>query len=133
MLRLLLPLLFACSTSPAASVRAAPDLRALVARELPRVVATRRVIHEHPELGERETETAKLGAARLRELGLEVREGIAVTGVLGILKGGKPGPTVAYRADLDALPVVEETGLAFRSTRKDTWDGKEVGVMHACG
>lgn len=140
MIRLLLPLLVACSSprdaavsEPSAHRPSAPDLDALVARELPRVVETRRRIHAHPELGERETETSKLVAARLRELGLEVREGIAVTGVLGILKGGRPGPTVAYRADMDALPILEETGLPFQSTRKDTWDGKEVGVMHACG
>jgi amidohydrolase len=108
-------------------------LDAAIARELPRVVETRRRIHEHPELGEREVETAKLVAARLRELGLDVREGVAKTGVIGVLKGGKPGPCVAWRADMDALPVVEQTSLPFKSTRKDTWDGKEVGVMHACG
>jgi amidohydrolase len=104
-----------------------------IARELPRVVETRRRIHAHPELGERETETARLVAARLRELGLVVREGVAVTGVVGVLEGGKPGGTVAWRADMDALPVTERTGLPFASTRKEMWEGKEVGVMHACG
>jgi amidohydrolase len=110
-----------------------PDLAAAVARALPRSVEIRRQIHEHPELGEREVETAKLVAARLRELGLTVREGVAKTGVVGVLKGGLPGGCAAWRADMDALPVTEETGLPFKSTRKDTWDGKDVGVMHACG
>ncbi len=109
------------------------ELAAAIARELPRSVAIRRQIHEHPELGEREVETAKLVAARLRELGLTVREGVAKTGVVGVLKGGLPGGCAAWRADMDALPVTEETGLSFRSTKKDTWDGKDVGVMHACG
>jgi len=113
--------------------RAPSNVDTAIARELPRVVETRRHIHEHPELGEREVETAKLVAARLRELGLEVREGVAKTGVVGILKGGQPGPCVAWRADMDALPVVEQTSLPFKSTRKDNWEGKEVGVMHACG
>ena len=108
-------------------------LGASIARELPRTVEIRRRIHANPELGEREVETAKLVAARLKELGLEVREGVAKTGVVGILKGAKPGGCAAWRADMDALPVAEETGLPFRSTKKDTWDGKEVGVMHACG
>lgn len=104
-----------------------------VRRELPRVIETRRTIHAHPELGEREVETAKLVAARLRELGFEVREGVAKTGVIGVLKGGQPGGCVAWRADMDALPVTEQTALPFKSTRTDTFDGKEVGVMHACG
>lgn len=116
-----------------ASLSGDPDLTAAIAREVPRSVAIRRQIHEHPELGEREVETAKLVAARLRELGLTVREGVAKTGVVGVLKGGLPGGCAAWRADMDALPVTEETGLPFRSTRKDTWDGKDVGVMHACG
>src|SRR5262249_2192491 len=68
-----------------------------------------------------------------RELGIQVREGVAKTGVVGVLKGGKPGPCVAWRADMDALPVSEQTSLPFKSTRKDNWDGKEVAVMHACG
>jgi amidohydrolase len=110
-----------------------PDLTAAIARQVPRSVEIRRQIHAHPELGEREVETAKLVAARLRELGLTVREGVAKTGVVGVLKGGLPGGCAVWRADMDALPVTEETGLPFRSTRKDTWDGKDVGVMHACG
>ena len=100
---------------------------------MPKVVAWRRDIHEHPELGNRETRTAGIVAAHLRSLGLEVRTGLARTGVVGVLKGGKPGPVVALRADMDALPVTEETGLPFRSTVRSTYNGKEVGVMHACG
>ena len=100
---------------------------------MPKVVAWRRDIHEHPELGNRETRTAGLVAAHLRSLGLEVRTGLARTGVVAVLKGGKPGPVVALRADMDALPVTEETGLPFPSTVRTTYNGKEVGVMHACG
>jgi amidohydrolase len=110
-----------------------PAVAAAIARELPRTVAIRRQIHEHPELGEREVETAKLVAARLKELGLTLREGVAKTGVVGVLRGGQPGGCVAWRADMDALPVTEQTAVAFKSTRTDTWDGKDVGVMHACG
>jgi len=100
---------------------------------MPKVVAWRRDIHEHPELGNRETRTSGLVAAHLRSLGLEVRTGLARTGVVGVLKGGKPGPVVALRADMDALPITEETGLPFQSTVRSTYNGKEVGVMHACG
>lgn len=96
-------------------------------------IAWRRDIHEHPELGNRETRTAKLIADHLRKLGLEVKEGVAKTGVVGILRGGKPGPCIALRADIDALPVVERVSLPFASKQKATYNGQEVGVMHACG
>lgn len=109
------------------------NLAAGIARELPRTVAIRRTIHANPELGEREVETAKLVAARLRELGLAVREGVAGTGVVAVLEGSQPGGCVAWRADMDALPVPERTGLQFASTKKVMWEGKEVAVMHACG
>lgn len=98
-----------------------------------KVVAWRRDIHQHPELGNREERTAKLVADHLKQLGLEVRTGVAYTGVVGVLKGGKPGPTVALRADMDALPVTEEVDLPFKSTVRSTYLGQEVGVMHACG
>ena len=98
-----------------------------------KVVAWRRDIHEHPELGNREERTAKLVADHLKALGLEVRTQVAHTGVVGVLKGGKPGPTVALRADMDALPVTEEVDLPFKSTVKATYLGQQVGVMHACG
>ena len=97
------------------------------------VVRWRRDIHQHPELSEEEVRTAKLVADHLRSLGLEVRAGIAKTGVVGILRGGKPGGVVALRADMDALPVEEQTGLSFASKVKAMYDGKETFVSHACG
>lgn len=98
-----------------------------------KVIAWRRDIHQNPELGNRETRTAKLVADHLRSLGLEVKTGIAHTGVVGVLKGDKPGPVVALRADMDALPVTEEVDVPFASKAKSTYNGQEVGVMHACG
>jgi amidohydrolase len=98
-----------------------------------KVIAWRRDIHANPELGNREFRTAKLVADHLRSLGLEVRTGVAHTGVVGLLKGNKPGPVVALRADMDALPVTEQTGLPFASKVKAMWAGQETGVMHACG
>ncbi|HEY6063814.1 MAG TPA: amidohydrolase [Chitinophagaceae bacterium] len=96
-------------------------------------IAWRRDIHEHPELGNRETRTAKIIADHLRKLGLEVKEGVAKTGVVGILKGPQPGPCIALRADIDALPIIERVKLPFASKQKSTYNGQEVGVMHACG
>ena len=98
-----------------------------------KVVAWRRDFHEHPELGNRETRTAKIVADHLRGLGIEVRTGVAHTGVIGVLRGGKPGKVVALRADMDALPVTEQTSVPFASKAKATYNGQEVGVMHACG
>ena len=103
------------------------------ARVESKVIACRRDIHEHPELGNREVRTAKLVADRLRELGIEVKEGVAHTGVIGLLRGGKPGKVVALRADMDALPVTEQVDLPFASKVRATYNGQEVGVMHACG
>lgn len=100
---------------------------------MPKVVAWRRDIHEHPELANREFRTAALVADHLRELGMEVRTEIAHTGVLGILRGGQPGPVVALRADMDALPVVEQADVPFASRVRSEYMGQEVGVMHACG
>ena len=99
----------------------------------PAVIKHRRHLHQHPELSNREFETAKYVARHLKKLGLEVRTGVARTGVIGVLRGGKPGPVVALRGDMDALPVTEEVDLPFKSTVKSTFDGKPVGVMHACG
>ncbi|HEU5167086.1 MAG TPA: amidohydrolase [Chitinophagaceae bacterium] len=96
-------------------------------------IAWRRDIHEHPELGNNEYRTAKLIADHLRSLGVEVKEGVAKTGVVGILKGANPGPCIALRADMDALPIVERGDLPFASKVKSTYGGNEVGVMHACG
>ncbi len=98
-----------------------------------KVIAWRRDIHEHPELGNREVRTADLVAKHLRSLGLEVRTGVAKTGAVGILKGGLPGPVIALRADMDALPVTENTNLPFASHVKAIYNGQETGVMHACG
>src|SRR6266581_4100133 len=98
-----------------------------------KVVAWRRDIHEHPELSNRETRTADLVAQHLRSLGLEVRTGVAHTGVIGVLRGGRPGPVVALRADMDALPVTEEVDVPFASKVRTTYNGQDVGVMHACG
>jgi amidohydrolase len=97
------------------------------------VVAWRRDFHQHPELGNHEVRTAAIIATHLKSLGMEVRTGIATTGVVGILKGGKPGPVVALRADMDALPVTERTPVAFASKVKTMYNGQETGVMHACG
>ncbi len=98
-----------------------------------RVVTWRRDFHAHPELSNREFRTSARAAEVLRSLGLRVRTGIAATGVVGVLEGGRPGPTVALRADMDALPVTEQTGLPFASEIRTTYLGREVGVMHACG
>lgn len=98
-----------------------------------RVIEWRRDIHQHPELSNREFRTAALVAEHLESLGMEVHTGIAHTGVVGILRGGQPGPTVALRADMDALPVQEQTGLPFASTVTAEFNGAEVPVMHACG
>ncbi len=98
-----------------------------------KVIDWRRDIHEHPELSNREERTAALVAAHLKSLGLEVQTGVAKTGVVAILKGGKPGPVIALRADMDALPVVERTNVPFASKAKGVYNGQEVGVMHACG
>ena len=106
---------------------------ASVAAVREQVVAWRRDVHAHPELGNREVRTAGLVAKALGEMGIEVRTGIAHTGVVGVLRGGRAGPTVALRADMDALPVAEQTGLPFASTTRTTYRGKDVGVMHACG
>jgi amidohydrolase len=104
-----------------------------VDRFAPETIEFRHFIHQYPELGNREFETAARVAEHMEELGLEVRTGVAHTGVVGILRGGRPGPVVAVRADMDALPVTEDTPFPFKSTVRTTYLGQEVGVMHACG
>jgi amidohydrolase len=128
------------SLTPAASGVGAADAPALEAEVRKRATAVeekligwRRDIHQHPELGDQETRTAKLVADHLRSLKMEVRTKVARTGVVGVLKGGKPGRTVALRADMDALPVREPPGLPFASNATGSYLGKEVPVMHACG
>src|SRR6202162_4935747 len=98
------------------------------------VIAWRRDLHEHPELGNREFRTAEIVRGHLVALGLdEVRAGVAHTGVVGLLRGALPGPTVALRADMDALPVSEEVDVPFASRVRTVWNDIESGVMHACG
>ncbi|VAW24841.1 N-acyl-L-amino acid amidohydrolase [hydrothermal vent metagenome] len=99
----------------------------------PKVIEWRRDFHQHPELSNREFETAEKIAKHLKSLGLEVQTNVAHTGVVGILKGGKPGSVVALRADIDALPVTERTPVAFASKVTSSYNGIETGVMHACG
>ena len=98
-----------------------------------RVTAWRHDIHSHPELSFQETRTAKLVADHLRSLGLEVQTGVGGNGVVGILRGGRPGGVVALRADMDALPVVEQVDVPYKSIARTTYNGQDVGVMHACG
>jgi len=126
-------LVLCASFSPPPSAAEPPPIDALAAEVDARVVAWRRDIHQHPELGNREFRTAALVADHLRGLGLTVQTGVAHTGVVGLLTGGRPGPVVALRADMDALPVTEATGLPFASTQRAEFNGQEVGVMHACG
>ena len=98
-----------------------------------RCISWRRDIHQNPELGNNEVRTAKLIADHLRSLGIEVKEKVGKTGVVGILKGSKPGKCIALRADMDALPIVERVNVPYASKVKSTYNGQEVGVMHACG
>ena len=109
------------------------NVAALVEKHRAEAIRMRERIHQNPELGNREFKTAELVADHLTALGIEIQTGVAHTGVVGVLKGGRPGPVVAIRADMDALPVTEETVLPFKSTVRTTYLGKEVGVMHACG
>lgn len=133
--------LVALLTLPAAGARAQAaaatplhaELERRIPQVMPKVVAWRRDIHQHPELGNREARTAKLVADHLRALGMEVRTGVAHTGVVGVLKGGRPGPMVSLRADMDALPVTEQVNVPFASKARTTYNGQDVGVMHACG
>jgi amidohydrolase len=127
--------LSALALAPAALRAQAADaqISAAVERLAPAIIEVRHALHQNPELSNREFKTAERVAAHLRALGLEVRTGVAKTGVVGILRGGRPGPVVAVRADMDALPVREETPYPFRSTAKGEYLGKQVDVSHACG
>ncbi|MDH7454421.1 amidohydrolase [Luteimonas composti] len=127
------PALLALALAPLhlSAQAAGPDAAARALQ--PKVVEWRRDLHRHPELGNQETRTAGVVADHLRALGLAPRTGIGPTGVVAVLKGGRPGPRIALRADMDALPVTEATGLPFASTVKSEYRGQPVGVMHACG
>ncbi len=122
--------------APASAQTAAPfsaSVESSIQSVLPRMIAWRRDFHEHPELSYEEVRTARVVAAHLRSLRLEVRTGVAQTGVVGVLRGGRPGPVIALRADMDALPVTEEGDLPFRSRARGRYNGQDVGIMHACG
>ncbi|GAA5524251.1 N-acetylcysteine deacetylase [Microbulbifer aestuariivivens] len=127
---LALGLALACGS---ASAQPGEDLQQRLAQTEDKVIEWRRHIHRNPELGNRETATARYVAQHLQSLGMEVQTGIAHTGVVGLLKGAKPGPTVALRADMDALPVTEKVDLPFASRVTTQYNGETVGVMHACG
>ena len=134
MKRILLSICVLVSIStPVFAIDMSREIDAATAKILPRVVEWRRYIHQHPELSNRETKTAKLVEDHLRKLGLEVRTGVAKTGVVGILKGALPGPVLGLRADMDALPVTERNSLPFASKETAEYNGQQVGVMHACG
>jgi amidohydrolase len=109
------------------------QIEQVAAQVQPQAIAWRRDLHQHPELSNREVRTAGIVVDHLSRLGLEVRTGVAHTGVVGVLRGGRPGPVVALRADMDALPVTEAVDLPFASKVKAQYNGREVGVMHACG
>jgi amidohydrolase len=128
------PFLLVSGVASAQSVNPLADQIDKLTHELtPQVVTWRRDFHQHPELGNREHRTSTVVADELRRLGYEVKTGVAHTGVVAVLRGAKPSPVVALRADMDALPVTEQVDLPFKSTAKATWNGQEVGVMHACG
>lgn len=132
----LAPLLSLMLTPLAAGATALPDITVIAppdATETAQIVEWRRDFHQHPELSNREVETSKKVAAALRKMGYTVRTGIAHHGVVATLKGGKPGPKLAIRADMDGLPVTEEVDLPFASKAKGEYLGKTTGVMHACG
>jgi len=136
MRQLLLPVLLASLLAPAAAAQTAParpEVDAAAARLRDEVVALRRHFHQFPELSNREEETAAKVAGHLRSLGLEPRTGVAHHGVVAVIEGGRPGPRIALRADMDALPVTEATGLPFASQVTTTFNGQQTGVMHACG
>jgi amidohydrolase len=125
-----------CLLAAGAAAAARPtdaEISALAAKYAGNSIAQRQDMHRNPELSNRETRTGELVAEHLKSLGIEVQAGIAHTGVVGILKGGKPGRTIAVRADMDGLPVTEQTDYPFKSTVRSTYLDKEVGVMHACG
>lgn len=129
---LVVPQLAAAQAVPAGNPLAS-EIDRLASEVRPQVVSWRRDFHQHPELGNRETRTARVVADELRRLGFTVTTGVATTGVVGVLRGVLPGPVVALRSDMDALPVTEQGDLPFRSTATTTWNGQQVGVMHACG
>lgn len=134
-MRICLPVLFCLSACyvQAATADLKTALEPQISQLMPQIINWRRDLHQHPELSNREFRTSELVVKELKKLGLEVQTGIAHTGVVGVLKGGKPGPVVALRADMDALPVTEQVDIPFASKATAEFNGQEVGVMHACG
>ena len=130
---LIAAIVLSCAAAPAGAAISGAQVDEAADSVAARVVAWRRDFHQHPELGNREFRTARKVAEHLKSLGLEVSTGIAHTGVVGVLRGGKPGPVIALRADMDALPVTEQVDLPFKSTVTAEYRGETVGVMHACG
>ncbi len=126
-------IVFVTSASSAFALPTFDEIDTATAKLMPKIIEWRRHIHQYPELGNREFKTAKYVEDHLRRLGLEVRTGIAKTGVVGILKGSQPGPVIGLRADMDGLPVTERNDLPFRSRATGEYNGQTVGVMHACG
>ncbi len=129
-------LLAPLGSRPASALDPSPlaaRIDAALAANRAELIEWRRHLHQHPELGNQELETARFVAEHLRSFGLEPRTGVARTGVVAVIEGGRPGPVVALRADMDALPVAEAVELPFASRATATWEGKTVGVMHACG
>lgn len=132
--RIVLAFIVALSVSaPILATDMSSEIDAATAKLMPKIIEWRRHVHRYPELGNREVKTAKYIEEHLRRLGLEVRTGIAKTGVVGILKGSRPGPVIGLRADMDGLPVTERNSLAFASKETAEYGGQRVGVMHACG
>lgn len=121
------------ATLPASFALAATDISSMASKIEPQVIEWRHHFHQNPELSNREFKTAEYIAKYMRSLGMEVQTGIARTGVVAILDSGRPGPVVALRADMDALPVPEENDLPWKSTARGEFNGKDVPVMHACG
>lgn len=133
MRRLSLAVLVAAATASHAAAQH-PDVDRAIERIVPRITEIRHQIHQNPELSNREHETAQLVTDYLRSIGFEnIRTGVAHTGVVAVLRGGRPGPVVAVRADMDALPVKEDTPFPFKSTKQAEWRGEQVWVSHACG
>lgn len=130
---LMLAAFVSASAASAGAKDMSPEIDAAAQKILPKVIEWRRHFHKYPELGNREFKTAKFIETELRRLNIDVRTGIAHTGVVGIIRGEKPGPVIALRADMDALPVTERADLPFRSVEKGEYNGQTVGVMHACG
>lgn len=136
-MRIHFPVLLLIALSSTFILQAQPGIeitiQAKAKQVLPKLIEWRRHLHQYPELSNRETKTMEYIAAHLRSLGIEVQEKVAKTGVVGLLKGGKPGPVIALRADMDALPVEERVDLPFKSTVQAEYMGQTVPVMHACG